>query len=217
MRPSSLKPFGLLLVFALAGCSSLYYNTLEQFGIEKRQILVDRVEEARDAQQEARDQFVSALDEFSALINFDGGELEDLYDTLSTEFERSQARAQTVSERIDRVEDVSEALFEEWEDELELYTSEELRRSSAESLRDTRERYGELIAAMRQAESRMVPVINSFQDQVLFLRHNLNSQAIASLRDELASIEIEIAALIQAMESSIAESNRFISQVGIPS
>lgn len=215
MLPASLRSIGLLLALALGGCSSLYYNALEQFGIEKRQILVDRVEDARDAQAEARDQFVTALEEFSALVDFDGGDLEDLYDTLNSEFEQSQTRAQAVSERIDAVEDVSEDLFDEWEDELDLYSSEELRRSSAQTLRDTRERYGELISAMRQAEQRMTPVINSFQDQVLFLRHNLNSQAIASLRDELDAIESEIAVLIEAMESSIAESNRFITQMGL--
>ena len=75
-------------------------------------------------------------------------------------------------------------------------------------------RYGELIGAMREAEGRMAPVIDAFEDQVLFLRHNLNSQAVVSLRSELADIELETAALIRAMEESIAQANQFISQMG---
>ena len=35
---------------------------------------------------------------------------------------------------------------------------------------------------MRLAESRIEPVLKSFRDQVLFLKHNLNAKAIASLR-----------------------------------
>ena len=35
----------LLLVSALAACSSSYYSALEKFGIEKRDILVDRIDD----------------------------------------------------------------------------------------------------------------------------------------------------------------------------
>src|SRR5690554_4727623 len=202
------------LLALLGACSGLYYNTLEQFGIEKRDILVDRVESARDAQEDAKEQFASALERFSALTNFDGGDLEDFYDDLNREFQRSQTRARAVTQRIDAVENASQDLFAEWEDELDLYSDPHLRRASGDALDSTRVRYGELIGAMREAEGRMAPVIDAFQDQVLFLRHNLNSQAVVSLRSELADIELETAALIRAMEESIAQANQFISQMG---
>ena len=98
----------------LAGCSSAYYKTMEGLGIEKRDILVDRVEEARDAQDDASEQFASALDQFRATVNFDGGDLEEVYDRLNAEFEKSTAEAEEVSERIDSVESVAEDLFSEW-------------------------------------------------------------------------------------------------------
>ncbi len=199
----------------LAGCSSVYYNTMEQFGVEKRDILVDRVEEARDAQEDAKEQFNSALEQFTVLMNFDGGELQEVYDRLNREFERSESRAEEVSDRIRAVERVSEDLFDEWEDELDLYTDQSLRRSSERTLRNTRNRYIQLVATMHTAEDTMIPVLNAFRDQVLFLRHNLNSQAIASLRDEVATIESDIATLIREMEESIAESNRFIEEMQV--
>jgi len=34
-------------LIASTGCATAYYSTLEQFGIEKRDVLVDRVKEAR--------------------------------------------------------------------------------------------------------------------------------------------------------------------------
>jgi len=199
----------------ITGCSSVYYNTMEQFGVEKRDILVDRVEEARDAQEDAKEQFNSALEQFTVLMNFDGGELQEVYDRLNREFERSESRAEEVSDRIRAVERVSEDLFDEWEDELDLYTDQSLRRSSERTLRNTRNRYIQLVATMHTAEDTMIPVLNAFRDQVLFLRHNLNSQAIASLRDEVATIESDIATLIQEMEESIAESNRFIEEMQV--
>ena len=206
----------IVLIFtglALAGCSSVYYNTMEQFGIEKRDILVDRVEEARDSQEDAKEQFSSALEQFTTLLNFDGGELQRVYDRLNTEFERSERRADEVSDRIRAVEDVSQDLFNEWEDELDLYTDQNLRASSERTLRQTRVRYNQLLTTMHAAENTMVPVLDAFRDQVLYLRHNLNSQAIASLRNEVTAIESDIATLIAEMEASIDESNRFLEEL----
>ena len=211
------SPFRSLLLLGtivlLGSCSTAYYSAMEQLGVHKRDILVDRVEEARDSQEEAKVQFSSALEQFSSLLNFDGGDLQETYETLEGEFEESESRAGEVSDRIRAVESVSGDLFSEWEDELALYTNQELRRSSENSLRETRVRYQQLITAMHSAESKMEPVINAFRDQVLFLKHNLNSRAIASLRSELVTIEGDISQLISDMEASIAESNRFLTEM----
>ena len=104
----------MILAALLAGCSSAYYGTMEKLGFEKRELMVDRVEDARDAQDEASEQFANALEQFRSVVSFDGGDLEDLYDDLNDEYERSQSRAEAVSERIDEVESVAGALFEEF-------------------------------------------------------------------------------------------------------
>lgn len=205
---------GALIV--LSGCQKVYYDTMEAFGKHKRDILVDNVEEARDAQTEAKEQFASALAEFSAVVNYSGGDLEAQYKTLDGEFKTSQSKAKAVSGRIADIKRVAVALFEEWEDELDMYTSDSLRRASEQKLTQTRQRYARLIAAMEKAESKIQPVLSAFQDQVLFLKHNLNAQAVASLQDELATVESEIAILIREMERSIEEADTFIKQMTDP-
>lgn len=204
---------GLLAVaacVALSGCQSAYYGAWEKLGVEKRDILVDRVENAKESQEEAQEQFADALEEFSALINFNGGELEDVYDELNGEFQDSQAAAAEVTARIDKVESVAEALFSEWEDELEKYDSDKLRRSSAEKLRATRRQYETMIKAMRKAESRMEPVLTALQDNVLYLKHNLNASAVGALEGELKTIQQDVSRLINEMKASVAESDAFI-------
>ncbi len=199
-----------VLIFALGGCQTAYYSTMEKFGVHKRDILVDRVEEARDSQDDAKEQFQSALDRFSAVLHFDGGDLEDKYKQLNDEYEESMERAEEVRDRIDSVEDVAEALFAEWSKELEQYSRSDLRRSSEKKLRETRSHYQRLIKAMRKAERSMDPPLEAFQDQVLYLKHNLNARAIASLKGELASVKSDIGVLIRDMEKSIAEADSFI-------
>lgn len=195
----------------LSGCETAYYGTMEKLGYHKRDLMVNRVESARDAQQDAKDQFESALEKFTSVLQFDGGMLEEKYDQLKAAYDKSNARAETVRDRIDAVEDVAEALFKEWETELNEYTSANLRRSSARKLKQTRRQYAQLIGAMKRAEKKMDPVLSAFHDQVLFLKHNLNAKAIASLQTELVSVEAEVNSLIKDMEASIKEADMFIS------
>jgi len=196
-----------------AGCQTVYYGAMEKFGVEKREILVDRVEEARDDQEAAKEQFISALEQFKSVTGFQGGQLEQVYDRLNREYERSKSRADDVHSSINKVEDVANALFREWEQELEQYTNESLRRDSAMKLQMTRDRYAKLIGAMRRAESRIAPVLSVFSDQVLYLKHNLNAQAIASLQTQVNQIEADVTGLLHDMESSIAEANAFINEM----
>ena len=202
-----------IISLMLIGCSSAYYKTMEGLGIEKRDILVDRVEEARDAQDDAAEQFASALEQFRATVNFDGGDLEEVYDRLNAEFEKSTAEAEEVSERINAIESVANDLFDEWENELDQYSRADLRRDSASLLNDTRKRYKQLMSTMHRAERSMEPVLVAFQDQVLMLKHNLNARAIGALKNELASIERDTANLISQMQKAITEANEFIDSI----
>jgi len=199
-----------VVLLSLSACSSVKYRALESIGIEKRDVLSSSVEDAAEAQDEAAEQFASALEQFRATVEMDGGDLEDTYDRLNREFERSEARAEEVAERIDEIEDVAGDLFEEWQEELDDYTDPALRRRSEQILSETRGRYTSMMAAMDRAEASMDPVLNVFRDQVLFLKHNLNSMAIASLRNELATIETATDELIVAMNESITEAREFI-------
>lgn len=201
------------VIFLLPGCESAYYKTMETMGYHKRDIMVDRVSEARDAQEEAKEQFESALEKFNSVLGVKGGSLQEKYDRLKEEYEKSDAKAAAVRSRIAAVEDVAEDLFAEWQEELNQYTNSSLRQSSARKLRETQTKYAQLIEAMKRAERKIDPVLSAFKDQVLYLKHNLNAQAIASLQSELTSIETNVAKLIKEMETSIKEANAFISSM----
>ena len=194
----------------LAGCQTVYYGAMEQIGVEKRDILVDRVDDAREAQQDAREQFSSALDKFIAVTNYQGGDLEKQYRILKDEYEESNARAEAVHDEILSVEDVASALFKEWGEEITQYSSRELRRASEQQLTATKKSYSKLMQAMKAAEKKIGPVLAAFNDRVLFLKHNLNANAIASLKTQGQSVETDIQSLIKDMNASIAEADSFI-------
>lgn len=200
----------LVLCSLLAACSSTYYQAMEKFGVAKRDILADRVEKTREAQTEAKQQFADALQRFLAVTKADGGDLQRKYDELNKEFGRSEERAKEVHQRIASVEDVAEALFREWQAELAKYTNAQMRSDSERQLNITRRRYEALIGLMKRAADRMNPVLSTFRDQVLFLKHNLNARALAQLDSTNRTLEADISRLISDMEASIREAENFI-------
>jgi len=197
----------------LSGCASVQYSALEKVGIHKRDILVDRVEDARDAQSETREQLVSAYDELSGLIGHDGGELEEKYNRLSKKVERSQDSIEEMDDCLSAIDRVSEDLFDEWETELDLYSSATLRKDQEQKLALARNRFTTMRQRMQNARDRVDPVVAVLNDNVLFLKHSLNAQALAALRGQATQLESQVDALIRDMQVAIDEADEFIGRM----
>lgn len=197
----------------LSSCSTVKYNTLEKIGIHKRDLLVSNVKDARDAQKDAQEQFKDALERFGSVVEIEETGLKKAYDRLSDEYDDSKDAAEEVSDEIDDVQEVAEDLFKEWESEIEEYTDANLKRNSQNQLRSTQSRYKEMLATMEAAERSMEPVLKTFRNNVLFLKHNLNAQAVGSLKGTFNSLEGDIGRLIEQMNTSIERSNEFIAEM----
>ena len=210
-RPLSLAFAALLL----GGCASVQYSALEQVGIHKRDILVDRVEDARNAQSETREELVSAYDELKALTGFDGGDLEAKYEELSAAVERSRKATGELDDHLAAIDRVSEDLFDEWESELDLYSSESLRADQSNKLAQARQRYAAMRQRMQVARDRVDPVMSVLNDNVLFLKHSLNASALAALRDQAGALDQRVDALVRDMQSAIDEADAFIQRMRV--
>ena len=70
-----------------------------------------------------------------------------------------------------------------------------------------------MLKSMKDSEASMQPVLASLYDNVLYLKHNLNAQAVGSLRTTFDELEGDISILVERMNQSIARSNEFIAQM----
>jgi paraquat-inducible protein B len=200
----------IVTVISLTGCQTAYYATWEKLGKEKRHLLRDNIQKTSKEQEEASEQFKDVLTQIKEIYGFDGGELEDAYNNLKSGYEDSETRAEDVRDRIKKVERIASDLFAEWEQEIEEISNPDFRSKSRERLSETRRRYSRLHQAMVTAEQRMDPVLQQVKDYVLYLKHNLNAQAIGSLRREVEDIEDDVDALIRDMNKSIQEAESFL-------
>ncbi|QDU68311.1 DUF2959 family protein [Engelhardtia mirabilis] len=203
------------LLQPLAGCQSAYFATMEQLGFAKREILVDRVEDGQQTQREAQEQVRTTYQRFVALTGYDGGDLQAAYQSLDREYRRCEAKSDEVKASIRGIESVAMAMFSEWRDEIATITDDDLRAKSKVLREQTQDRYDVLLAKMHTSASKMDPVLATFRDHVLFLKHNLNAQAIQSLEGTAITIEGQVEALIAEMQASIDEADAFISSMGV--
>jgi hypothetical protein len=205
-----------LVTLVIAGCATTrkyYYNAWEKFGYDKRERLVDNVKEARDEQAEAKKEFASALEQFKSVVNYKEGDLDKMYKKLNSAYEDSESQAATVKDKITGVKRVASALFSEWKGEIAEIKGDPQLQQGAQQLYDkTQVNYNQMIARMDAAAATMDPVLQKFKNRVLFIKSNLNAQAIGSLAGTEVELGADIENLIKQMEASIAEADKFIAE-----
>jgi hypothetical protein len=200
----------ILAALLLSGCQSLYYKAQEKLGNEKRDILIDRVKKGRQDQEKAKEQYKTTLEAFQAVTGFTGGKTEEIYKKLKKEYDEAAERTKKVSDRITSIEQVSGDMFAEWETEINAMENRDLKAKSRVLMRDTRARYTPLIKKMKDVERRAKPVLKAFEDQVLFIKHNLNAEAVASLKTTVIKMDAEVTKLVADIEVSTKEADAFL-------
>lgn len=213
-----MKRFSVALALTLLlGCQSTrtaYYNAWEKMGYAKRERLVDDVKDAKTSQENAKKQFATALEEFRSVTNFKGtANLEKAYDKLNTQYQKSETQVGKVKDKIATVKNVSQSLFSEWRSEIDQIQGDANLKAESQKLYDqTKSNYESLIVRMDRAAASMDPVVQKFKNRVLFLKSNLNAQALASLAGMEGDLSADIGAAIKDMEAAIAEADAFITQ-----
>jgi hypothetical protein len=200
----------LLITVLLLGCQTTYYAMWEKMGKEKRHLLRDQVENSRNDQQKASEAFKDALTRLKEIYGLEGGDLENMYNRLSDDYENCQERAEIIDDRIAKIQRIASDLFAEWRQEIDQIQNPKFRSQSARKLKATQSRFANLESTLLIARRRMNPVLANLKDYVLYLKHNLNAQAIGSLKGEAASIETDVDRLVRDIQRSIKEADAFL-------
>jgi hypothetical protein len=200
----------LLTTVLLLGCQTTYYAMWEKMGKEKRHLLRDQVENSRNDQQKASEAFKDALTRLKEIYGLEGGDLENMYNRLSDDYENCQERAEIIDDRIAKIQRIASDLFAEWRQEIDQIQNPKFRSQSARKLKATQSRFANLESTLLIARRRMNPVLANLKDYVLYLKHNLNAQAIGSLKGEAASIETDVDRLVRDIQRSIKEADAFL-------
>ena len=206
-----MKTYILLIVsfLPLVACSNVYFSALEKIGIEKRDLMLTRIKATKESQEEAKKEFKNALEQYKSIVKVKHSNLEDTYNKLNSVLEGCEEKAADVKYRVSQVKEVSMALFKEWKNELSEYSDARLREDSEKKLSIAKDHYSKMMASMRIASDKLDPALKPLRDKVLYLKHNLNAQAIDSLDGEVEVIETRVEELIEELSQAIEDADKF--------
>lgn len=193
----------------LTGCTTMYYSFWETLGREKRDLLKSNVESAKSDQADVQEEFEDALTHIKRAYGMDGGKLEGVYKQIKSDHEDAVAKSKALSQRIEKIDSIGRDLFEEWAAEIKKISNPRYRQSSDAKLKASKQQFAGLMASLRTSEKKIPPVLKKLEDQVLFLKHNLNAMALGAFKAESQSIEKDIKALTVEMKKSIQASEDF--------
>lgn len=199
----------LLAALLLSACQTGYFSLMDQAGISRREMLVHRVEDARDAQIKARYAFSRAEDRYQAALHPSGNAPEVTLEQLRKAYADSDKAAAAVAPRIDNVEHVGDALFAEWRDELGRYKDPRLAAASRDDYDRSLAQYQRLLASLRSAQSHVAPALDGLNDQLLLVKHQRNAAALSGLDSSERPIAGDMQPLLMDMQRSIDEAASF--------
>lgn len=200
-----------MLCLSASGCQGVYNATLEHvFGYEKRDLLQKSVQAVKKDQVKAEEHFQDAITELRQVYNYNGGDLEKMYEKIKKAYEDSKDRADTVHKRVDNMDRIANSMFSEWSKEIKQYQNRAFAEDSRRKLDATKERYASLIKSARSSEDAMKPVLTRLHDHELYLKHNLNAASLGALQGEAAGIQSDVEELTNKMNDSIREADAFI-------
>jgi hypothetical protein len=186
------------------------YSAWETVGVEKRDLFKSQLRDVKDDQEDTQESFKDALTKLKEVYAFDGGNLEREYNKLNSSYENALSDADSVKKSIDKLNTIANDLFDEWREEIKSISTASYREKSREQLNETKSKYMLLHKNLVASEKRIGPVLGKLKDQVLYLKHNLNAQAISGLKAEGVRIESDIQKLMKDMEASSREADEFI-------
>lgn len=192
----------------MTGSSTLVSDGM--VGLERKELLKDRVKDARNEQIEAQKSFQAALNQFKSLYSNQSKDLEKKYRSLQFAYEDSVRNADGVRTSTKKIEPLAQSLFTDWEKDIEKIDTVSLKAQSRESLAESRNNYATMESHFKTSEEKMAPVLQKFNDQVHYLKYNLDAKSLAAAKSDNLVIQNEMERLILDLKKSIAAADEFI-------
>jgi hypothetical protein len=105
---------------------------------------------------------------------------------------------------------VAKRMFSEWKGEITDMRNVTLKRQSQTLLTNAQRQHSGYMRQMRATEAKITPVLQGFNDQVVFLKHNLNARAISSLKKTSADLDLQANDLVREINDSSKEADQYI-------
>ncbi len=144
------------------------------------------------------------------------GDAVKAYEQLVDVVENSEDQAEDLRKSIEKMQAEAVPVFDQWTKDLEAYSNPEMRQRSQARLSAARERYDAVVAAVEPVLVEYEAINQSFRDHVLFLKHDMNPAALATIQDDVRRIAKDATSLDSRFNGGRAAATAYIESSAQP-
>lgn len=201
------------------------YQIRQAAGQEKHDIFALAMAKADAQQVRTKEEFADALEALQNSLETGGSaqstpsengngsrpqsDVERYYNKVSSEYNQSENAVNDFRARIQELDDQSNALFTEWENEAKTLPSD----ISTRSLRDldeSRKKYAAVYSELERSLEKAEGTLKSFRTYTIALKHLVNAETVAEVGGEYQQLSSDIESLIRQMDSSIKSTQEYL-------
>jgi hypothetical protein len=195
-----------LAVLALAATAGAQTDE----GVKQVERLVKASGDTVKAIGETKVQLMKTMEVYNSLFADEATDRRKIYNQIQKEMENTDRRRARISEEAAKMNAEADTLFKGWADSTAAIENPDLRERSEERLNATRASYGEIGTVGQKAADLYAPFMKALQDQITYLGHDLNPEAVASLKPDAEKLNERSDKLIQSIDDTIATANKNI-------
>jgi hypothetical protein len=206
-----------LVLLALPACTFVSNLISGGGGPANVNDLVERVERVSAELDASKATMLAAIQKLQAVTapEFQGDAVlahKELENTLDD----SDDQAKALRKSIDKMRAAAEPVFEQWTKDLEAYSNPEMRARSQQRLAAARERYDSVVAAVEPVLVEYETVNQTLHDHLLFLSHDMNPAAVATIQDDVRSVAKQAAGLDGSFQTAKAAARAYVDSAAQP-
>lgn len=213
--PTTVRPFAsVLCALALAaGCAG---PSERSESVEQVDELLTRIERVQAETAVAKDAVHAALDELCRIVSpgFQGDAAAEFAKFIAAS-ERSEEQGETLRDVTEPMQEAASDVFQRWTKDMEAFGNSRLRQRSQTRLDETRTRFQGIVGATQAAQISLDAFHDDMRDLALFLRHDLNSAAVASIRTDVRALNEQIRDVDTRFDATVAAARAYVESAAL--
>jgi hypothetical protein len=198
-------------VAALVGTTAV--RAQQDAGVKQVEQLVKKSGSTVQAIAETKLQLQKTMDVYNSLMSTDEKNMKGNYKKLQQEMDATAKKRADIKLRADEMNAEAQTLFKSWGDSAAAIQSADLRQRSQERLDKTKASFAEIGTVGQKAVDLYDPFMKALQDQVTYLGHDLNTQAVQSLQADAAKMNEKAQTLMKSIDDTISVANKNITDL----
>jgi hypothetical protein len=187
--------------------------TAQDEGVKLIQELIKTAKAEVQSIDSAKLQLQKTMDAYNAVMAPEVKDRREAYKQLQKEMANTEKRRADVSTRSTKMNAEADKLFKSWQESTASIQSPDLRKRSEDRLKKTQDRFAELRQTGQNASSLYESFMKTMQDQVVYLGHDLNPGAVASLKPDADKLNAQAKDLYGAIDKITTAANTNISRL----